>query len=41
MLIVRGDERVRKQVRTFGITTRELVELREWSLSKRLHPMWP
>ena len=32
-LIVRGDGRVPKQMRTFGTNTRELVGLREWLLS--------
>jgi transposase len=34
LLIVRGDGRVQKQMRTFGTTTRELVGLREWLLSE-------
>ncbi|HEX9121094.1 MAG TPA: transposase, partial [Terriglobales bacterium] len=34
LLIVRGDGRVQKPMRTFGTTTRELVGLREWLLSE-------
>jgi transposase len=34
LLIVGKDERVQKQVRTFGTTTRELVALRDWLLSQ-------
>ena len=34
LLIVRKDGRVQKQMRTFGTTTRELVNLREWLLSE-------
>jgi hypothetical protein len=38
-LIVRGEGRVQKKMRTFGTTTREPVGLREWLLSKAA-PMW-
>ncbi len=34
LLIVRKDGRVQKQMRTFGSTTRELINLREWLLSE-------
>jgi transposase len=34
LLIVRKDEKVQKQIRTFGTTTRELVSLRGWLLSE-------
>ena len=34
LLIVRKDGKVRKQMRTFGTTTRELLSLREWLLSE-------
>jgi transposase len=34
LLIVGKDGRVQKQMRTFGTTTRELVNLREWLLSE-------
>jgi transposase len=34
LLMVRKDGRVRKQMRTFGTTTRELVCLRQWLLSE-------
>jgi len=41
LLIVRGDERVGKEMRMFGITTRELAELPEWSLSEGCTPCGP
>jgi transposase len=34
LLIVRKDGKVQKQMRTFGITTRELLSLRQWLLSE-------
>src|ERR1700756_1062567 len=34
LLMVRRDGKVQKQVRTFGTTTRELVDLRAWLLSE-------
>lgn len=34
VLIVRKDGKVQKQLRTFGTTTRELLNLREWLLSE-------
>jgi len=34
LLMVRGDGKVQKQMRTFGTTTRELVGLRAWLLSE-------
>ena len=34
LLIVLKDGKVRKQMRTFGTTTRELLSLREWLLSE-------
>ena len=34
LLMVRRDGKVQKQMRTFGTTTRELVDLREWLLSE-------
>lgn len=34
LLIARKDGRVQKQMRTFGTTTRDLVNLREWLLSE-------
>ena len=34
LLMVRRDSKVQKQMRTFGTTTRELVDLREWLLSE-------
>ncbi|MGB7599930.1 MAG: IS110 family transposase [Candidatus Sulfotelmatobacter sp.] len=34
VLIVRKDGKVKKQLRTFGTTTRELLNLREWLLSE-------
>jgi hypothetical protein len=40
-LIVLKTGQVQKQVRTFGTTTRELMGLREWLWSGRLHSLWP
>jgi hypothetical protein len=34
LLIIRKDGKVQKQMRTFGTTTRELLNLREWVLSQ-------
>ncbi len=34
LLIIRNDDTVQKQMRTFGTTTRELLNLREWLLSQ-------
>src|ERR1700737_724942 len=34
LLIIRKDGKVQKQMRTFGTTTRELLNLREWLLSQ-------
>jgi len=34
LLMVCRDGKVQKQMRTFGTTTRELVDLREWLLSE-------
>ena len=33
-LVIRQDGRVQKQLRTFGTTTRELLQLREWLISQ-------
>jgi transposase len=34
LLRIRNDGRVQKQVRTFGATTRELMQLRAWLLAE-------
>lgn len=34
LLVIRQDGRVQKQLRTFGTTTRELLQLREWLISQ-------
>ena len=34
LLVIGQDGRVQKQLRTFGTTTRELLQLREWLISQ-------